>query len=489
MTDLIKTLSYRTDVKLGFSIILVSLANFLFFESPIGATIGLFCLLLLGGISFFRPQLRHQSKTRILLLGAALTCASMIESANYLQFLFFLGLCFALVVLPKLRTRLPIPAFILLGLKLASIIWYRALDDIIRILGIGAKRQSKTSNFKAIFSAFAMPVVMAIIFSSLFLIANPILEKWISQIQFPQFEQMVSFPRIAFSIFVLSLSWFFIRPRFKFKFFDESARTRPINENRPIFNFFFNETAVFNSLFLFNAIFLVQNGMDIGFLWSGAHLPDGVTYAQYAHRGAYPLILTSLMAGGFVLFSLENVSRKTKFLVYAWIVQNIFLVASSILRTMKYVEVYSLTQMRLAAMIWMGLVAIGLALIIIRIAFKRDSAFLINANALVLISVLSLCSFANFSALIAKFNVQHCYEISGQGNPLDIAYLRELGVDALPSIIWARDKLLTNQKSQNVSNELAKLAQDTDKQLRANVGDWRAITFRQYRLSNQIAPL
>ena len=58
------------------------------------------------------------------------------------------------------------------------------------------------------------------------------------------------------------------------------------------------------SLFTFNAIFAIQNGLDIAFLWSGAALPEGVTLAEYAHRGAYPLIATALLAGLFVLVAL-----------------------------------------------------------------------------------------------------------------------------------------------------------------------------------------
>ena len=30
-----------------------------------------------------------------------------------------------------------------------------------------------------------------------------------------------------------------------------------------------------------------------------------MTYASYAHRGAYPLIVTALLAGGFVLLALR----------------------------------------------------------------------------------------------------------------------------------------------------------------------------------------
>ena len=50
-------------------------------------------------------------------------------------------------------------------------------------------------------------------------------------------------------------------------------------------------------LLLFNLVFLVQNLLDVEYLWAGAALPEGVTYAGYAHRGAYPLIATALIAG------------------------------------------------------------------------------------------------------------------------------------------------------------------------------------------------
>jgi hypothetical protein len=37
------------------------------------------------------------------------------------------------------------------------------------------------------------------------------------------------------------------------------------------------------------------------YLWGSATLPDGLTYADYAHRGAYPLIVTALLAGWFAI--------------------------------------------------------------------------------------------------------------------------------------------------------------------------------------------
>jgi len=37
-------------------------------------------------------------------------------------------------------------------------------------------------------------------------------------------------------------------------------------------------------------LFAIQTVLDIQYLWRGAALPDGMSYATYAHRGAYPLI-------------------------------------------------------------------------------------------------------------------------------------------------------------------------------------------------------
>ena len=59
------------------------------------------------------------------------------------------------------------------------------------------------------------------------------------------------------------------------------------------------------SLILFNALFALQTGLDLAYLWGGANLPDGMSHAEYAHRGAYPLIATALLAAGFVLIAMR----------------------------------------------------------------------------------------------------------------------------------------------------------------------------------------
>jgi hypothetical protein len=194
--------------------------------------------------------------------------------------------------------------------------------------------------------------------------------------------------------------------------------------------------SVVSALALFNLLFAVENGLDLLFLWSGAPLPAGVTLADYAHRGAYPLVLTALLAGGFSLFLLREGSPTAsrpliRRLVGAWIAQNVLLTASSVLRTVDYVEAYSLTRFRLAALLWMGLVMIGLLLIGWRMLRGKSAPWLINANALALAVVLGGAGVADLGAVTAWWNVRHAREMGGRGADLDVCYLQDLGAPAL----------------------------------------------------------
>jgi len=164
-----------------------------------------------------------------------------------------------------------------------------------------------------------------------------------------------------------------------------------------------------------------------------------MSHAEYAHRGAYPLIVTALLAAGFVLIAMRPGGPAEKSglihrLVLAWIGQNILLVVSSIFRLDLYVASYSLTYLRLAAFIWMVLVAIGLSLVLIQIMLKKSNSWLLAANAVSLALLLYGCCFINAPRLVASYNVEHSRENGGTGPNLDLQYLGRLGPQALPAI-------------------------------------------------------
>lgn len=206
------------------------------------------------------------------------------------------------------------------------------------------------------------------------------------------------------------------------------------------------QNLIVRCLVAMNAVFALQLVLDSRYLVLGDELPEGMTYAEYAHRGAYPLIVTAILAAALVLavFRPNGIAQRSKlavWLVLFWIGQNIVLVASAAWRLQGYVEVYTLTRLRVAAGIWMLMVAGCLALLLWRIARSRDNAWLTGWAMGWGIAVLWVCSFLPFDPFIAHYNVRNCKEMGGQAGAIDIAYLEELGPDAQPAIAYLIEHL------------------------------------------------
>lgn len=213
----------------------------------------------------------------------------------------------------------------------------------------------------------------------------------------------------------------------------------PVNEAAPSWHArYLGAASVLMTLLLLNTLLGIQNLLDLLFMWSGKALPDNMTYAAYAHRGAYPLIATALLAGLLVIVALwpgtaTAARRSIRMLVYVWIAQNVFLVASTMDRTFAYVDAYGMTELRLAALIWMALVAWGLVLVAVRIAGNRSNQWLVNANIVSAAALLIFSSFFDHRACVANWNVNTITTRLEKSPFLDLRYLRELGIPALPA--------------------------------------------------------
>lgn len=310
------------------------------------------------------------------------------------------------------------------------------LLDLVRITGITGKMRIKgrrTQNFsvRAAMATLALPLIGTATFLLLFADANPVIRSW--------FEgrlsvEGLSILRIFLWGVLLLFAWNALRPRlarYLIPSFDGTGDVRIPGVSI---------ASVTLSLIMFNALFALQNGMDIAWLWGLVPLPADMNLAEYAHRGAYPLIATALLAGLFVLVTLRPGSEtaavpRIRWLVIAWVAQNILLVASSALRTIDYVEAYSLTLLRIAALEWMALVALGLGFILWRVLAGKSGPWLINANAAALVVLLSIAAFVDHGAIVARWNTTHAREVGGKGVHLDLCYMRSLGSSALLPLV------------------------------------------------------
>ena len=479
--------------RFGIAVLLVALADFFFYGQPVGITGFLFAMLIAGAVVAVHPA--AFSDGRVWLKPAALFVAllPLVENVSVLSVSIALValVVFALSLTKRLRSS---PARIAGQAALFLLAGpFRFVGDFFRWRR-AARRFGRRRIRLASLAVWIMPLVLGVVFLALFGAANPVIDYWFSLIDLMALLDLIQLMRLAFWLVMLVVVWAFLRPRLP-RFWRRVPRVAkpapvsPPSETPPsqaktgpiIEDIIFGKAAILRALIVFNILFALQTGLDAAYLWGGVALPDGLSYASYAHRGAYPLIVTALLAAGFVLAALRPGSETSadpliRRLVYAWVAQNILLVISSILRLDLYIGIYALTYWRIAAFVWMGLVAAGLALIIARIALGKSNEWLSSANLLTLSATLYACCFINFAALIANYNVDHSLEMSGSGTPLDAEYLRSFGAVALPAL----DRYYMHQTG-HLTTWVVDL-QMADAHI-AEQKKWRAWSFRGWRLA------
>ena len=473
--------------KLLIAAAMVSVTDWLFYGHRLGISVAIFLLVLAGVAVIANPV--TASPRRIAWSGAILFFGLLpiVEDFNTLS------AAIGIIAVAFAATLLTNP-------------FIDSIDDHIvavrRILLTGPFRflsdlphmQSRSVSFSHIV-VWIVPLLLSALFLVLFASANPLIENWLSLIDLRALLAALSGWRIALWIAVLLVTWRFISVNWqRRKSQDASAKDTQVSvEEAP--NAIFGSAAILRSLVLFNVLFAIETALDLMYLWGGVALPNGMTYASYAHRGAYPLMLTALLAAAFVLAAMRAGGPAERVpiirtLVFLFVAQNVMLVISSILRLDLYVQVYSLTYWRVAALVWMIIVAIGLVLIVARIALNRSNKWLVQANLASLTAVFYICAFINFPLVIADYNVTHSKELSGKGVPLDYRYINCLGPQALPAI----DRYLQHpNRSVDAFRQEDGLVPAVDRRRealvsrhRAELAGWRAWSLRSWRLQRYL---
>lgn len=481
--------------RVGVGALQVVLADFLFYGQPAGITVFLFGIVLAGAIVAMHPASLGNGRIWLRPLALFAALLPLAENVSLLSVIVALaGLAlFALSLAGRLRTGIArVAGQLCLFLAVAP---FQFVRDLFRWRKVS--RRAGGRRFRLTVAVWLMPIGLGVVFLALFNAANPVIEQWLSRVNLFILLERIDVLRLAFWLFVLAGTWPFLRPRLPRLLRRIMRATAPrAPRARPAAgateDILFGKAAILRSLLVFNGLFAVQTALDAAYLWGGLALPDGLTYAAYAHRGAYPLVVTALLAAAFVLTALRPGSETSRDplirrLVYLWVAQNIVLVVSSILRLDLYVSAYALTYLRVAAFIWMGLVALGLALVIVRIALEKSNAWLLSANLLTLSATLYACCFVNFAALIANYNVDHSFVMNGQGASLDTWYLLSVGPGAFPAF----DRFLDHQAKAGATDDgawrdLAAIRSQDESRWRTRQQNWRAWSFRDWRLARAL---
>ena len=210
-----------------------------------------------------------------------------------------------------------------------------------------------------------------------------------------------------------------------------------------------------------------------------------MTYAAYAHRGAYPLIVTALLAAAFVIMAMRPGSDAERSplirdLVFLWTgteraAGDLVDPAPRPLRGVLFAHLLARGSLRLDAA--------GRRRTAADRGADRSRPFQFVAGddddfgSLAL--ALYICCFINFPQLIANYNVEHSRQLSGTGTTIDTAYLVSLGPQAIPAI----DRFfLPRREFYTWSQELKQRATRSQRATTTGCGTGAGWTYRNWKL-------
>lgn len=441
-------------------------------------------------VAVFNPVRIGGQRLLLAVAGLAVSLAPLAVDANEVSVLLaMVGVgVFALALTGQPLRYWPLAGGRALLLPLAGPV--RLLIDLLRVMRLATARRGSRTPRAGRLAGWLVPVLLLAVFLVLFNMVNPVLERWLgllALIRVPDIERFMVWSALAVLVWPLV----HLRVRRTAQAPARGAATGAVHPSG-----YFGTVPVLRALVLCNGLFALQTGMDVAYLWGGLALPPGVTYAAYAHRGAYALILTVLIAAAFILVAARpggavSQSRLVRTLVLLWIGQNLALTLSAILRLKIYIEVYQLTYWRIAAAVWFVLVIFGLLSVVVLVVRGKPLVWLVNRNAAAFAVAMLAGSLANLPALTAHYNITHSREVTGKGPALDVAYLVSLGPQAIPVIDEYLGRieldLARPPADRNSYEHLVESRNRTAVWFPASMTDWRRWSLRDAHLARYLA--
>lgn len=181
---------------------------------------------------------------------------------------------------------------------------------------------------------------------------------------------------------------------------------------------------------MITVIYLIFSIIQVIFLFSGGMiLPEGYTYAEYAHQGFFQLLFLCIFNLILVLccMSLFEMNRWLKTILMVFSGCTYVMIASSAYRMILYISCYHLTFLRMLVLWFLALLVVLLAGVMWSICKKKFPLFRFEV-AVITVFYLVL-SFSHFDYWIAKYNIS---QMGDQLEYEDVSYLCNLSFDAAP---------------------------------------------------------
>ena len=469
---------------LGFA----TLFNILFWQEKAALNLVLFGILLGAAVLRLNPDALQKTNVRLTAAGSLLAglfvllhASEASRAAFILSYSSFLGFVYA----PALRS-LPFALTISAGNFFAGPFW---MADSLRKTRIEKLRRFKLGYYLGI--GF-IPVLIVGLFFAIFSAANPKFGGLFADIGLylddflNSFFEAVSPVRIMFFLFGLYIlaGIFFFKPFSKLAGKDIQARQTLLRIRKSVFRPHSPEPQVYHgegvppipqgyhhpglpphlrkglktglrkeyriallAFGLVNILALLNNVLDISWIWFGFEAEPGFSLKQFVHEGTYLLILSILMAMGIMFyffrgnlnFITEN--RWLRYAAYFWIVQNAIMVVSVGIRNYHYISHFGLAYKRIGVYFFLALVLFGLITLFLKIRNKKTFYHVVRVNAWAVYAILLLLATVNWDGFITRYNINNV-----PVERMDTEFLLRMSDKTLPLLHAHKDKLFSSEK-------------------------------------------
>lgn len=353
-------------------------------------------------------------------------------------------------------------------------------------IGTAGRIEKFARLFRIGLPAVLLLAVFVVIFSS----GNRIFAEYLDRFGTQFFTWLASFdlsvPRFLFWIFLATLGLTFIRPR--------NGTVMPRGWAQPLQEWrradasvaFWQSVMILAAL---NALFFAVNTIDVVYLWMHTAVPAGMSGKQFLHEGVNSLITATVLAGVVltVLFQQSGditQKRSLKALAFAWIAQNLVLIAGVFFRLKLYVDTEEMTAKRVYVACFLLLVALGFIFLCAHVRRGREASRLIWRNAVTTFTLFFVLQFLDVIGWVCRYNVERGPK-RGDGYNFNIAYQLNLGPDAWPVLLHAAETLPEGRVREDLRLGLREVERTQPSQpWKAN---WRERQFRRDRNARDLS--
>ncbi len=430
---------------IAFAVVLVALGDFLFWGFTPGLSLAIF-VAAVAGMLLLRNG-RASLKPRVL-IPFGLLIASAVQTAVEMSFTncTVIAALFAVLMGELYFTKLPSG-------------WARWSESIVAWMGAPGRwawliqavgEQPGSGDGTARFGdrllrfvRIGLPAVLLLaLFGGVFASGNRIFAEYIARFWDSVRAWPLSFdfsvPRMLFWWFLATLALVFMRPRNGAATPRAWARALPEWRRADAGVAFWQSVTILAAL---NALFFAVNTIDVIFLWMHTAVPEGMNGKAFLHEGVNSLIAATVLAGIVltVLFQQSAEARQTgtmRGLAFAWVAQNLVLIAGVFLRLKLYVDTEEMTAKRVYVACFLLLVTLGFAFLCVHVRRGRDASRLIWRNAVTTFALFFVLQFLNVIGWVCRYNVERGASRS-EDHGFHIAYQLTLGPDAWPVLLKA----------------------------------------------------